>query len=192
MRAPGEESATARLREEHVWILRVADVLERLVGASEAGAATDYDAVEDCVTFVRLFADACHHGKEEDLLFPALEEQGMPHDAGPIAVMLDEHRRGREHARRMREALEPARAGDEAALRRLRGAARDWVELIRGHILKEDGVLFEMADEMVQGPACRALCHRYDEVCARHFEGRSRARLEALAADLERRVPGGG
>ena len=76
MRTTGDESATQRLREEHVWILRVADVLERLVEASEAGAAMDFEAVEDCVTFVRLFADACHHGKEEDLLFPALEERG--------------------------------------------------------------------------------------------------------------------
>jgi hypothetical protein len=46
-----------------------------------------------------------------------------------------------------------------------------------------------MADQMLPEPACRALCRRYDEVCARHFEGRSRARLEQLAADLERRVP---
>ena len=112
----------------------------------------------------------------------------MPHDAGPIAVMLEEHRRGREYAGRMLENLELARAGDDTALQRLRGAARDWVELIRAHILKEDHVLFEMADEMVRGPACRALCRRYDEVCARHFEGRNHVGLEALAADLERRV----
>lgn len=192
MRTSGDESATERLREEHVWILRVADVLERLVERSAAVGSTDFEALEDCVTFVRLFADACHHGKEEDLLFPALEERGMPRDAGPIAVMLEEHRRGREHARRMREALVPARDGDEAALSRLRAAAGDWVELIRRHILKEDHGLFEMADEMVRGPECRALCGRYDDVCARHFEGRSRARLEQLAADLERRVPAGG
>ncbi|MGD8496514.1 MAG: hemerythrin domain-containing protein [Gemmatimonadales bacterium] len=192
MRTTGEESATARLRDEHVWILRVADVLERLVERSKTAAAIDFEAVEDCVTFVRLFADACHHGKEEHLLFPALEERGMPRDAGPIAVMLDEHRRGREHASRMREALGPARAGDDEALRRLRRAAREWVELIRQHILKEDHGLFEMADDMVRGPECRALCRQYDEVCARHFEGRSRARLEQLAADLERRVSAGG
>lgn len=152
MPATGDESATERLRDEHVWILRVPDVLERLVERSEAVGSTDFEAVEDCVTFVRLFADACHHGKEEDLLFPALEERGMPRHAGPIAVMLEEHRRGREHARRMREALGPARAGDEGAQRRLRDAARDWVELIRGHILKEDHGLFELADEMVPEP----------------------------------------
>jgi hemerythrin-like domain-containing protein len=187
--ATGDESATERLREEHVLILRVAGVLERLAQRSELRGETDFEAFEDCIDFVRLYADACHHGKEEDLLFPALESQGMPGRAGPIAVMLEEHRQGREYARHMRNAIEPARAGDEDALRRLRNAARGYVALIRGHILKEDNVLFEMADRMVRGPACRSLCGGYDAVCARHFEGRSKVRLEQLAADLVRRVP---
>lgn len=192
MRIPENETATARLREEHALILRIADVLERLVERSEVAGETDFDAFSDCGTFIRLFTDACHHGKEEDLLFPALEAQGLPRDAGPIAVMLEEHRQGREHARRMRVALELARAGDNAGLDRLHGAGRDWVALIRGHILKEDNVLFDMADQMVRGPSCRLLCEGYDAVCARRFEGRTRDRLEELAADLVRRVLTGG
>lgn len=190
MSASGDQTATTRLREEHAWILRVADVLERLVDRSEAEDETDFDAFADCVTFIRLFADACHHGKEEGLLFPELEARGMPRETGPIAVMLEEHRMGRAYARNMDEVLPAARDGDGGALRILRGAARDYVNLIRGHILKEDNVLFEMADQMVEGPACRALCGAYEEVCARHFEGHTRARLEALAEELERRVPG--
>lgn len=189
MQRTHNESATARLREEHLLILRVAEVIDRLVERSEGGGETDFAAFEDCVTFVRLFADACHHGKEEDLLFPELEAHGLPRHAGPIAVMLEEHRMGREYAGRMREALEPARAGNDEALRRLLDGARDYVRLIRGHILKEDHVLFEMADEMVQGPACQLLCVGYDAVCARHFEGHTREQLEAMVADLERRVP---
>jgi hemerythrin-like domain-containing protein len=183
------ESASARLRDEHVLILRVADVLERLVERSEAGGETDFDAFADCVIFVRLFADCCHHGKEEDLLFPALEARGMPRHTGPIAVMLEEHRIGRGYANRMKEALEPARAGGEEALSRLLSGARDYVQLIRNHILKEDHVLFEIADQMVRGPACLSLCGEYDVVCARRFEGHTKEELEAMAADLEGRVP---
>lgn len=188
MHASGEETATARLREEHRLILDVAGVLERLVDRSETDQETDFDAFGDSIEFVRLFADACHHGKEEDLLFPALEQRGLPRDSGPIAVMLEEHRMGRECARRMSAALEPARGGDGTALRSLRAAARDYVALIRGHILKEDGVLFEMADRMVEGPACRSLCGDYDTVCARRFEGCTKRELERLASDLVRRV----
>ena len=78
MHRADNESATARLRDEHVLILRVADVLERLVERSEVEGETDFEAFDDSVKFVRLFADCCHHGKEEDLLFPQLEAAGMP------------------------------------------------------------------------------------------------------------------
>ncbi len=35
------------------------------------------------VDFIRNFADRCHHGKEEDNLFPAMEKRGIPRQAGP-------------------------------------------------------------------------------------------------------------
>ena len=104
--------------------------------------------------------------------------------------MLEEHRIGRGYANRMQEALEPARGGSEEALSRLLSGARDYVALIRNHIMKEDHVLFEMADQMVRGPACMSLCGDYDSVCAAAFEGHSKAELEAMAADLQGRVLG--
>jgi hemerythrin-like domain-containing protein len=33
--------------------------------------------VEQLLEFFRIFVDKCHHGKEEDLLFPALEAVGV-------------------------------------------------------------------------------------------------------------------
>jgi hemerythrin-like domain-containing protein len=177
------ETATSRLREEHRHILAVAGAMERLIAAADGGR-WDIAAFADCVTFIRLFADACHHGKEEDLLFPELEKGGMPHDRGPIAVMLFEHQQGRTYARHMADNLDGARRGDEAARATLRNAAAGYVTLIRGHIVKEDNVLFNMADQMVSGPACRSLCGAYGAVCARRFEGRSKAELEALAARI--------
>jgi hemerythrin-like domain-containing protein len=181
------ETATSRLREEHRLILLVADAMAALVAEADAGR-WDVDAFAECVTFVRLFADACHHGKEEDLLFPELEKGGMPRDQGPIAVMLHEHQQGRAYARHMADGLDGARRGDEQARGRLRNAAAGYVNLIRGHIMKEDNVLFHMADQMVRGTACRALCGAYGAVCARRFEGHSKTELEALAGRITSRA----
>ena len=61
-----------------------------------------------------MFADKCHHGKEEDVLFPELEKAGIARQGGPIGVMLHEHVSGREFIRRMSEAL-PARNDKEFA-----------------------------------------------------------------------------
>jgi len=68
----GHTTPTAVLRDEHVLILEVADTLERMLADEADGVPLDFDAVDRCITFFRLFADACHHGKEEDLLFPEL------------------------------------------------------------------------------------------------------------------------
>jgi hemerythrin-like domain-containing protein len=181
------ETATSRLREEHQHILEVAGALAVLVRAAEEGR-WDVDAFADCVTFIRLFADACHHGKEEDLLFPELEAAGMPRDHGPIAVMLQEHQQGRAYARHMAGALEKARAGDPEAQATLRNAAMGYVNLIRGHIQKEDHVLFQMADQAVRGPSCRSLCTAYGAVCARRFEGHTKEQLQELGTRIRERA----
>jgi hemerythrin-like domain-containing protein len=178
------ETATALLREEHQRILQVTDVLETLLQRVDAGEDPDHQSLAECVAFIRLFADACHHGKEEDLLFPQLEARGVPKHAGPIAVMLQEHEIGRGYAGQMNGALPAMRDGDEDAWRTFRTAGYGYVELIRNHILKEDNVLFNMADGLVTGPACVALCAHYGVVCAGHFDGKSKRELEELADGL--------
>jgi hemerythrin-like domain-containing protein len=182
-----DETATSRLREEHQLILQVADAMQALVAEANAGN-WDFEAFDQCVTFIRLFADACHHGKEEDLLFPELEKSGMSREQGPIAVMLEEHRIGRQYVRFMSESLGPARDGDEAARARLLNAAQGYVDLIRAHIMKEDHVLFNMADHVVRGSSCQSLCVAYGAVCARRFEGHSKEELAYLAGTISHRA----
>jgi hemerythrin-like domain-containing protein len=63
----------AVLRAEHQVIRRVLRILCRLIERAEAGDGFEGEALAHCVEFFHLFADLCHHAKEEDLLFPALE-----------------------------------------------------------------------------------------------------------------------
>jgi len=172
------------LREEHKLILKVVRALAETLTAAGDRDPLDYDSVTRCITFFRLFADACHHGKEEDLLFPGLEAKGMPGDAGPIAVMLYEHEQGRALVRTMAASLEKAQAGDEQARDDLRVATEGFIDLIVAHIGKENNILFNIADELIVGPSCRDLCSRYDEVCSRRFEGQTKQDLERLAAEI--------
>ncbi len=183
------QTPTRILRDQHRNILKIADVLEEVLGNEPEPGAFDYDALSECVAFIRLYADALHHGKEEDLLFPEMERRGMPRDAGPIAVMLQEHEQGRAFARAMADAIPDARGGDEHARRRLLNAGLGYVQLIRGHILKEDNILFNMADQLIDEPACRSLCAAYDGVCQRRFDGCTVAELEAILAGLLERYP---
>src|SRR3989304_1422677 len=94
-------TATGVLRQEHDAILRMLEVAEAVARQLDRGENVPADTLAGLLEFFRLFADRCHHGKEEDLLFPLLEKKGLPRAGGPLGGMLGEHERGRPPVRRM-------------------------------------------------------------------------------------------
>lgn len=177
----GDCHPTRILRDEHALILQVIDSLERLVDRGRAGVSGG--ETRDFVDFFRLYTDALHHGKEEDLLFEAMTEEGFSKASGPIAHMIEEHRLGRALVRQMADAADVI-DDHPAAWRTFDNAARSYIEMLRNHILKEDHGVFDLADHAIDGPACRKLCNAYDDVCASRFEGRTRAELERMGEAL--------
>ncbi len=180
-----EQAPSAVLRAEHRVIVRVLEVLRRLVERSERSERFEIDALKRCVTFFRLFADACHHAKEEDLLFPVLEGRGIPREGGPIGVMLHEHAVGRQLTREMGEALAAFERGDLDAERTFCGTAREYLALLTNHIEKEDHCLFAMGDQAMTSDDQASLCKKFCEVGCRAFEGQRREELEHIADELE-------
>lgn len=172
---------THELRQEHRVIEKVLRVLDVLVSRTDSFEAA---ALRDCVSFFRLFADACHHGKEEDMLFPVLEQGGMPREGGPIGVMLQEHTIGRRLVGGMAETLPAAEAGDAAAQAKFRELAREYVQLLTQHIWKEDNVLFNMSDQVIRGEAKAQLSQSFCDFRCKAFEGKRREELENLAESL--------
>jgi hemerythrin-like domain-containing protein len=136
------------LEAEHRVIEMVLDAIERETDAIDGGKAVDRAFFERVLAFIREFADGLHHRKEEQALFPRMVAAGVPNEGGPVGVMLYEHEQGRACVRAMAEALEQAEAGDAAARAGLVAAARQYVELLRAHIVKEDCVLFPMAEDL--------------------------------------------
>jgi hemerythrin-like domain-containing protein len=115
----------------------------------ESGKHIPYEHLDQIVEFIRLFADKTHHGKEEDLLFPAMEAAGFPRDAGPIGVMLMEHEQGRDFVSRLDKAVTQYKNGERAAVDTLVRNARNYVHLLTQHIDKENNILFPMADSSI-------------------------------------------
>ncbi len=174
------------LREEHRRILQVVDALTAHLDRGRRTA--DPDNLRRCVEFFRLYTDALHHGKEEDLLFESLAERGFSRNSGPISVMLHEHQIGRALVRQMAGLIDRL-DGDPEAWREFDHAARSYAGLLHRHIEREDYGLFDLADNAIEAPECRRLCDAYDDVCARRFEGRTREALEELADEIIRAAP---
>lgn len=140
--------ATEILMEEHRVIERVLTALERAATRLSNGQEVYLRFFTGTTVFIKNFADGCHHQKEEGILFPAMIENGLSKDTGPIAVMLAEHEEGRRLTQKMRQALERLQTTD-ASRSELVQNALSYVKLLRQHIYKEDNILFPMADKVI-------------------------------------------
>lgn len=137
-----EDTAIGVLLGEHRTILRIVDEVERECRRVESGSPLREPFWRDVLRFHDEFDQGLHHQKEEQLLFPALEQAGLSPDQGPTAVLRDEHGRIVFWRSRIELALV---ARDRT---RLATTATSYLETLRTHVLKENQILF---------PLCRRL-----------------------------------
>ncbi len=178
------KTATEILRQEHEAILGMLGATEevgRLLGNHER---VEPQVLDNLLEFFRLFADRCHHGKEEDLLFPLLEKKGMPRDGGPIGVMLMEHDQGRGLVGQMATAGKEYANGDSEAGLRWAAAAANYAGLLREHIAKENEVLFVMAERMLTPAEQQELALAFDKSETEKMGAGTHERLHAMMDKL--------
>lgn len=140
--------ATQQLKNEHEGVKIMLNILGKVCQKLETTGNVSKDHFEGILEFLKVFVDKCHHGKEEELLFPALEAAGVPKD-GPIAVMLQEHELGRAYAKTIGEAFVFYLTGDRSSPEDIIKNAHAYISLLNAHIEKENNVLFVMADKLL-------------------------------------------
>lgn len=137
------------LVDEHKNILNFTNILEgRLVEVLETGEV-DTDYFRKCIRFIREYADAHHHQKEEGLLFEKMLEE-----LGPVAEklvrggMMVEHDFARFTVGEWEKALN---AYDEDANSQnkldILSHGMAYVYLLRRHATKEDDILYPFAEK---------------------------------------------
>jgi hemerythrin-like domain-containing protein len=135
------------LKAEHQAVLLTLKILDKINKMiAETGKAPQLDHMEQLLEFFAVFVDKCHHGKEEDLLFPALEQIGVSKQNGPIGAMLYEHQLGRTYVKNMKSALAAYQKGDREELNKFLQNAKGYITLLTDHIYKEDNVLYPLAE----------------------------------------------
>lgn len=155
---------TEILSSEHRVIEIMLQVLARITEEAQTTGTLAKQPAEQALDFIRTFADKCHHGKEEDQLFPTMEEKGVPREGGPIGVMLSDHKQGRAFVKAMAEQVEAAASGDTGAISEFAANARGYIELLAGHIHKEDNVLFPLADRAFSEEDQAELMKKFERV----------------------------
>jgi DUF438 domain-containing protein len=167
------EHPLAVLADEHTHVLGELSRLE-LALASAHPSADDLRVCAEVSAF--LLQVEPHHLREERVLFPALRERGID---GPPTVMEAEHVA-------IRRAKERLRAAAVELLARSKPPPRAWEELccaavpliaaLRGHIAKEDAILYPLAQRAIEPSAWGDLRKRCDAIgyCCQRPPSRSR------------------
>lgn len=127
---------------DHEIILQALHLLNAMNTDIQNGKDLTHD-IRSLLTFLREFADGCHHVKEEAIFFPALIQAGMTADEGPLSVMNYEHERGRSLIAAMENAHAHNNKEDFLIY------SRRYVNLLSEHIEKENRVLFPRAEEIL-------------------------------------------
>jgi len=164
--------------------LRVLEVISTDI--DRRGRIAGGDDIDTLLEFFRVFVDKCHHGKEEKLLFPALEEVGVGKGGGPIGVMIDEHRQGRELVGTMTAAMAQNRQGEAAAAARFSEAAKAYIDLLNRHIEKENNVLFAIAGRHLSKDTLSQLKKGFDRLETEEIGIGRHAEFHRMLENLEK------
>lgn len=142
--------ATANLKNDHESILIMLKIMTSISNLIRSEGKVDVVLIEKIIDFLRVFADKSHHGKEEDILFPAMEKAGIPNDGGPIGMMLRDHTEGRGYIAGIASSLEQYKINaDKASLNGIATFMDNYAELLSQHIDKENKILFMIADSVL-------------------------------------------
>ncbi len=152
------------LTAEHRMIERELEVLMEIAAEFERRAPVPLDAVDAVLDFLQQVADGVHHKKEEQELFPLLNDRGGMPDPAVIGALLDQHEAGRSHVLHMREALQRLRTGNRGGAAEFAAMAHTYGDLLKHHIKIEDEYLYPLAQGVLTPEDDSRLCAAFSGI----------------------------
>jgi len=128
---------------EHRLIERMIQIMKVQLEKIQTESKADSVQIEKIIHFVRTYADRCHHGKEEEILFRELGRKPVSSEHKRIMEeLIDDHKLGRKITMSLLDANQRYQRGDAAALSAVADGLRSLVEFYPKHIQKEDRNFF--------------------------------------------------
>lgn len=128
---------------EHRLIERMIEVMNREFVQIKDKKKVDHDLIIGLIDFIRTYADRCHHGKEEDILFRDAGQKNLTAEHKTILEeLMNEHVWARGVTRQLVEANDRHRNGESEAMIVITDCLQKLVEFYPQHIEKEDRRFF--------------------------------------------------
>ena len=113
-----------------------------------------------------------------------MDQEGQELKNKPDTFFPHEHEEGRRFTAGFRAAAEQMQRGDADAAADVIRNAFDYVNLLREHIIKEDNVLFPMADQVIDDEKMQLVSKQFMQILDEDNENGSTEKFKALAGKL--------
>ena len=143
------------LMREHRIIERMVALMRREADRLKSGGMLEPVFIDRVAGFIKNYADRCHHGKEEDILFRDLKAKGLSADLAQIMnELIEEHKVGRQMTRELLSAKEHCMADKSGSPQEVVARLQALTDFYPKHIEKEDKRFFypcmELFDRMAK------------------------------------------
>jgi hemerythrin-like domain-containing protein len=103
----------------------------------------DLGFLDSAIDFLKTYADRCHHGKEEDILFRDLAQKKISFEhKKAMEELLEDHKVGRREVAKLVDAMNSNSGGKCVSLASIKKQIQWLVEFYHRHIAKEDKKFF--------------------------------------------------
>jgi hemerythrin-like domain-containing protein len=128
---------------EHRLIEKMIAVIKKEIARMERQGKINPEFIDLAVDFIRMYADRCHHGKEEDILFRDLDKKPLTQEHKQIVnELVEEHKQGRKTVADLVEAKGKYLKGEPEGFPQMLDRLKFLVDFYPRHIEKEDKHFF--------------------------------------------------
>lgn len=176
------------LMHEHRDIERILVLLQEEDGYLASGKEPDAGRIDELCTLMREFADRCHHGKEEDILFRELNKKDLSAQHRRIIdELMNEHVMARDMVQGLQSAKDEFQRGNHRALVAIQAQLEKITALYPQHIKKEDKDFFHPCMEYFSQEEMEAMLAEFEAFEERMDHDDYLARIKVLEIEASAR-----
>jgi hemerythrin-like domain-containing protein len=152
------------LKHDHHVIQQVVAGMSAVAELLDSGKQVDPSVLVDLVQFLRVFADQCHHEKEEQHLFPLLATKANVSTKRELESLEREHRSAKQLVAQLAKVAAVYVHNPAVVRYRVIDLLQQLVELYPAHIWKEDFLLFPLAQQNLTPAEQQNLEEKFENV----------------------------
>lgn len=172
---------------EHEMIERAMAVLKECLDSLDDSAANPVQMMR-AMDFLLEFGDKIHNRKEEELLFPLMQERGIPVEGGPLGVMLMEHQAERDLIFTMLMQAKGLKDASADVKEQYRSKGLEYLTIRAEHIWKENDVLFKMGQRVTDEQDNADLLLGFAEINNETYGPTASAKFQQMLQEAEQGV----